>query len=391
MLISGFDLIRGQEVVSVALGSSFKDALGIMVKHDFSQLPVVDASGRYVGIVSEHGIVTYLQRANLNSDVLKELIDRWYEDSNSVSLDADIGQVLDRLKENNGAVVVVDVHHQPIGVVTYDDFSKFLGSYAYGFMLLEYIERTLRRYVESEYPDPETRYTKIPMPEKAHRAKSEQATGDSDNIEDGTAASVRSDGKPTLQNYVDCIKSNWKDFKRYFGDRQLYSHALGGVSEIRNNAMHFHRDKLSADETQKLEEAAKYLRRCERSFPPVPDRSKHPHGLPDFTFWYYDPNEGPDFWYEELAIWLWKRTNGAEGFKPVSVRFQDIEAGMGRPLPAWAFQHEEWWNNGWFQQEMAEHNGVVWYAVYADMDERTVVFAPATPRPNSAAGGFLLE
>ena len=57
MLIPVGQLLEGRPPPTcIAQGASIKAALDLMMQNDFSQLPVVDADGRLVGLISEQAI-----------------------------------------------------------------------------------------------------------------------------------------------------------------------------------------------------------------------------------------------------------------------------------------------------------------------------------------------
>jgi predicted transcriptional regulator len=252
MLFTAKDLIPGQDVQVLSLGTSISEALKLMVDKDFSQIPVVDSDGVYVGLLSEHGIADHLVRANHHRDALSEVIDRWYDDKvEAAQQDIDIDQILTRLKTQD-AIVIVDTQHKPRGVVTHYDVAQKCGSYAYRFMLIEYIESTLRKYIEAVYPTAEAR----------DKALTRSTGADSENKESTDRRPARYEDF-TLSNYIESMKSQWREFRQYLGPLALFTSKLDKISDIRNIVMHFKHEKWNADLLRELEETARYLWRCE--------------------------------------------------------------------------------------------------------------------------------
>ncbi len=62
-----------RRVISVAPGAPIRDAVGLMLKHHISGLPVIDAHGRLVGIVSEGD---FLRRSETGTDARRS---RWLD------------------------------------------------------------------------------------------------------------------------------------------------------------------------------------------------------------------------------------------------------------------------------------------------------------------------
>lgn len=362
MLFQALDLIRNQRVVTLPLGTSFQAALDVMTKRDFSQIPITDGNGLYLGLLSEHGVVKHLHKNRHNLSVLDDHIDRWYEKAEPVPIDIDIAQALDKLKLRD-AVIIVDTQRHPIGVLTHYDIAKFYDQYAYGFMLLEYIERTLRRYIEAVYPDPEARDAAMAKP----------SPKEGDNAQ-GTDRRPERYEDLSLRGYVDGVKHNYRLFERYFGVKKSFGGALDSISTIRNDAMHFRNDGLSEEQIQSLEYAAQYLERCEGQFPPQIDEAAihDDRQEDDFSGW---PDE-PDLDYDKLGKWLYSRSFHEGKLTPFSVKFADIESGLGEPLPYGAYKTRDWWQyNQWMEHFMFEGD-VKWTAAKVDLKGKTVVFEP---------------
>lgn len=259
MLYPVMRLIPNQQVYTMRLGTRFQEALEVMSTRDFSQIPITDDQGRYLGVLSEHSIVQRLHGANHDKRVLNDVIDRWYKELEPITEDTDVFRLIERLKSAD-AVVVVDATRRPIGVVTHYDAAQFYGTYAYAFMLIEHIERTLRRYIEAVYPGEAER---IALLVTASPHEGEQGRG-------GEGRRTRHDDDFTLSDYRNAILSRhgWKAFEPYFGEQKSFASVMREIPQIRNDAMHFRRETLLPDQVRQLDEAATFLSHCERQFPP---------------------------------------------------------------------------------------------------------------------------
>ena len=108
MLFPVRQLIEGRDKpVCVPRTASIREALALMIKHDFSQLPVLSASGKLMGLVSEQSIMRPLLHTGGNVQLMPASVDNCLDDAKRIGPDSDIFEALDLLK-NVFAVVVVE-------------------------------------------------------------------------------------------------------------------------------------------------------------------------------------------------------------------------------------------------------------------------------------------
>ena len=138
-------LIEGRpSPVTIRLESGIAWALDVMQDKDFSQLPVVDADMRPLGLVTTESIL----RAVANFGVRAE--DLYANDAmiraEKLGADDDLFDLLDRLR-NSGGVLVVDGEGTLIGIVTNYDANEYFRQRTEDLMLIEDIESMVKDLV----------------------------------------------------------------------------------------------------------------------------------------------------------------------------------------------------------------------------------------------------
>lgn len=127
--------IMSKKVVTIGLADSVRTAYQIMVDHHFRHLPVVDASGTIIGILSDRDLQRAMKPKKSSLDVDSEIeFDSKHrvEDFMSwpvrtVSIDARVYDLTETmLNEKISALLVLGEHERAKGIVTTDDLLKFL-------------------------------------------------------------------------------------------------------------------------------------------------------------------------------------------------------------------------------------------------------------------------
>jgi acetoin utilization protein AcuB len=111
------------------------DAVEALQAMNVRHLPIVDAGGQLVGMVSDRDLVPFLRtltaKAEADNEVLllsqRRIADLMSADPVSVELDADVHDVVDlMLEERVGAVPVVDSDGGVAGIISYVDVLRTL-------------------------------------------------------------------------------------------------------------------------------------------------------------------------------------------------------------------------------------------------------------------------
>jgi acetoin utilization protein AcuB len=126
-------------VITVTPDLPFQEALNIMRENHFRRLPVVDKSGKLVGLVSERDLLyaspspaTSLSMWEVNYLLSKIKVDRLMTTSVITVKPDDILEDAARLMVENkiGGLPVVDERHHPVGIITETDlFRSFVAMF----------------------------------------------------------------------------------------------------------------------------------------------------------------------------------------------------------------------------------------------------------------------
>jgi cystathionine beta-synthase len=120
------DVLGGRrgKVLSARRGDRVAAVVKLLQDHDVSQMPVVDADGRAVGMIHEYDLLNFLIEGKHR---LSETVDALVQPLQGVvSLDTPVGKLRDIFNDDN--VAVVKEGDRVTGVVTKIDLIDFLGS-----------------------------------------------------------------------------------------------------------------------------------------------------------------------------------------------------------------------------------------------------------------------
>lgn len=109
-------LLRARRLITIGANSSIRDVAKILASEGIRGVPVIDDSGKLLGIVTSADVI----RALVNNDVDAPLT-KYIRSVVTVGPDEDLYSVIDKMvKQNTGRVVVV-YDGKPIGIVTRTD------------------------------------------------------------------------------------------------------------------------------------------------------------------------------------------------------------------------------------------------------------------------------
>jgi len=117
------ELLKGN-VVSVRADASILEAARKMAEEDIGFLPVVDASGKAIGTITDRDIVVRclakgvdVKNARVEQAMTKDVV--------SVRPDQEVQQVAELMKERKiSRVVVCDAQGKPLGVISLGDLAE---------------------------------------------------------------------------------------------------------------------------------------------------------------------------------------------------------------------------------------------------------------------------
>ena len=124
-----FNLIPKEKVAYIYEDFTIRQALEKMEYHQYTAVPVITESGKYVGILREGDILWYLKR-DLNFDMtkatqikIKDLPRR--KDNKAIKITADMNELVE-IAINQNFVPVLDDRNLFIGIVTRKDIMLYL-------------------------------------------------------------------------------------------------------------------------------------------------------------------------------------------------------------------------------------------------------------------------
>jgi predicted transcriptional regulator len=240
-----------QHVVTVSPRTPAGEAIALMRKHGYSQLPVVE--GRSVlGLFSYRAFaVEVANMAGTKSDPSALPVEEFLEHDQPVyaRLTDEFRTLIEHL-DTQDAVVVGDPD-QLLGLLTAMDVLRYLYGVANAFVLIEEIELSLRSLIQIAVP------AAADLKMCAERALAEKYKG--------KEITARLENM-SFDDYVGLVRDgrNWAMFEPVLGGtRPRSSTKLEGVRDLRNDVFHFKRE-LSAEDHQTLANCRDWLLRCTR-------------------------------------------------------------------------------------------------------------------------------
>ena len=153
MLFPIRQLLEGREPpICVPHTARVRDAVGLMMKHGFSQMPVVDETGHLLGVISHKTITRTYYLLDGQVPLLDLTVDHCLARVDTLNPEEDVFTACDKLN-NDADVLVVAEDHKPIGLLTARDLTNFFRFRTEDFLRIEDIEVTLRLRTQDAFPD----------------------------------------------------------------------------------------------------------------------------------------------------------------------------------------------------------------------------------------------
>jgi hypothetical protein len=419
------NLIEGRgKPTTVRPNESAQEALALMIERDFSQLPVVDAANKPLGMITYESILRAL--SNFGAKLEDLLVSNAIVGAHRYRPEDDLFDVLDRLKETN-AVLIVDGKETLTGIVTSYDSTDYFRRRAEDMMLVEDIESMVKDLIlvsfNDETGDVDEDSLTLAIQETINPTRTlhkryenavrrclelqghEEPVIDPQSLEDSFSLlapreKVRPFDELTLSEYTELLlhTSRWDLFQPFFNlSRDALRKLLESVRDTRNRLAHF-RGEISAIQRDQLRFCANWLAQH-----PAEQLLEHLVGIP--VSWpactseadqeqvmvaeagatYETPTEtevpivptdevlGPgDSRYAPLAIWLQSRRSAEDRLQ---LTFQEVEQIIEGDLPTSARTHRSWWANdsvGHVQSQ--QWLDVGWRVAQINMTEEKVTF-----------------
>jgi predicted transcriptional regulator len=224
---------QDQVVLSVPPNCRVREAIALMQKHGYSQVPVVD-EGEVLGVFSLRSFAKRAAQSTLD-ELSKEncapgdlRVDEFLEQFKFARVTEEMDQVFDAMDRDNG--ILVGSPKRLVGVLTPMDFLRYLYQVASPFVLVSEIELALRALIRLGL-------TKEQIVAAAKRCLANRYGG-----EDKVPTTLED---MTFDNYQLLIShgENWAQFERLFGGTRTRTSAkLKEIGAIRNDLFHFKRE-----------------------------------------------------------------------------------------------------------------------------------------------------
>lgn len=254
-------------LITVRHDAPMIDAFRLLIERRLGQLPVVDGTGRLVGILSQQALLSIYHMTDGKAPLFDLAVVDGMEPAHTLSSQDDLLAAVDKLRTRGVYAVIVVQEDRPVGILTGKDMSIFFHSLFEGILLVERIERSFRRALAAFFPD-----------EDAYNKALIAAFG----------ADKRDPNKPrrggrylslTDMVYMICDDDIWPLFEPVFGHREHFRVFMERVRFVRNEIAHFagHTDVLEMDA---LRRAAVWLEnRLTLAATPIPAAEEATEGV----------------------------------------------------------------------------------------------------------------
>jgi predicted transcriptional regulator len=229
---------QDQVVLSVPPKCRVRDAIALLKKHGYSQVPVVH-EGEVLGVFSFRSFAQEAARATLDEWNREKCapgdltVDEFLEQFEFARVTEEMNHVFDAMDRDNG--VLIGTPERLIGVLTPMDFLRYLYQVASPFVMVLEIELALRLLIRRALTDEDIA--------TASRRCLAVVYGGEDKVPTIL-------GEMTFDNYQSLVShgDNWAKFEPVFGgNRTRASAKLKEIGTIRNDVFHFKREITMQD------------------------------------------------------------------------------------------------------------------------------------------------
>jgi hypothetical protein len=373
LLLIGEFIAQKAPSLSIPLGTTVSDALVLMRKNNFSQLPVLDSAKKLAGVVTEGSILRAVEATNcaIHSLAVADAMTQ----IRPARIDDDLFSVFAQIEED-GFIIVVKEGHEFVGIITTYDTTEFFRQRTEDLLVIEDIEESLKDYIQVLYSVPhhggastlEQALDRCANPGRRLKEQFRKALI-SYNTQAAIAGEIRDEQLVrAFKNFEFSDKAKSFDMLSFDELKEIFvSHPecpvlacdptalrrlLESVRDMRNKLAHF-RGKLTDDEREKLRYCSTWLDQAEAhvySLRPPPtevasmDHPTEPPGEPLAASGENPtpPVLAPENRYELLGEFL---TNLSQRTKSKTLTFREVERIIGSNLPSAATSHRVWWSN----------------------------------------------
>lgn len=218
------------KLISVNRDTALTEAITLMIKYDFSQLPILSGRSDVEGLISWKSI----GRALVLGKECNKVRD-CKEDALIFSLNEPLFKVVKTILEKD-AVLIRDKDKKICGIVTATDVGEHFISLSEPFLLLEQIENLIRKILADKF-------TKEDI---SHLLELEKELNDLSEL--------------TFGQYIRIIENptNFQKLKIKI-DRGIFIEMLKKTCDLRNEVMHFNPDPIQDEEIEQLRQTLTFL------------------------------------------------------------------------------------------------------------------------------------
>lgn len=235
--------------VSIHPDHELREAWTVMMRHDYSQLPVMTSDRNVRGLLSWKSMAVRLALGA----ACQQVKDCMTEPPEIVSDDSSLFRVINLVVEHE-CILVRDKTAKITGIVTASDLSETFHQLGRPFLLLAEIENLIRGLLEGKFSADEL-----------------QQIRDSRD----TDRQVQDVSDLTFGEYVRLIQEpdRWNRLNLKF-DRVTFVKDLEKVNGIRNDVMHFDPEGITDEELEELRKTAKFLQEVRAVLKTIPSTAQ---------------------------------------------------------------------------------------------------------------------
>lgn len=348
MLFGIDELLNGKPApVTIERTRKVKDAVSIMVQNDFSQLPVVNADGSLVGMVSEQSITRVLSSFGENPNVLELNVDHCQFDVPRVTKDQSISDVLLLLRDTFAVLVVKN--DRPIGIITNHDMVNFYKEFSEALIDIQDIELTLRGLLLSVFSTEEVQI------EAARKS--------------GGGLKKISDWDFGIYEKIILNDEHWeKYFSRVFEPKVVAEKILSRSRKLRNKQAHFAEGKSIQQLNQEDKNFLNYVKHWLDTRPKLLIETSTSIKITEI------PIEIKEISIKENKYFRLRKFLESLRFSEINLSFDLMNELVGG-LPPSAIAHRSWWaNDSVGHSQSKEWLKAKWRVKDIDFENREVFF-----------------
>ena len=229
---------QNQTVLTIPPDCPVRDAIALMRRHGYSQIPVVE-QGEVLGVFSFRSFAKEAASATLDDWTKQKCapgdlrVDEFLEQFEFARVTEEMSRVFDAMERDDG--VLIGTPERLIGVLTPTDFLRYLYQVASPFVMVSEIELALRALI------------RVALSEEKIVAAAKLCLSSAYGGEDKVPTELED---MTFDNYKTLVSSSkfWPEFEGVFGGTPTRNSArLKEIGAIRNDLFHFKREITVGD------------------------------------------------------------------------------------------------------------------------------------------------